>query len=139
MQTYLKAQLGTRRGDEWFSAYTVTRGKLVSANFGEIKGIEPEPLDHGEEHVNNVLSNACDHRIREHKELHGVSGVELYCLGMFILFHDVGNLYGRKEHGSNVFQVFDWARGTDAGVRRERTLVLSAARAHTRAGRRWHP
>ncbi len=130
MQKRLKAQLGAETGRQWYSAYVLTRGKLVDQIFSEIKGVEPNLSDHGEKHINNVLSNACDLVSENHKE-HGLSGVDLCCLGMFILFHDVGNLFGRDDHRSNVSKVYDWARGTDASLRRERTLVLSAACAHT--------
>jgi hypothetical protein len=50
---------------------------------------------------------------------------------MCILFHDVGNLFGREDHHKRIGEVYDWARGSDAVLRREKTLVLRAAAAHT--------
>jgi hypothetical protein len=124
MQKRLKAQIGPEQGGAWFSIYSATRSKLVDQIFSEIKGIVPSLSDHGEKHINNVLNNACDLLSEKHKS-HGLSGIDLYCLGMFILFHDVGNLFGRENHQHNVSQVYDWARGTDSSLRHERTLVVS--------------
>lgn len=130
MRNRLRADLDRAKGDEWFSVYGATKPKLVQGIYGEIKGIQPGISDHSEQHINNVLDNACELISDNHKS-HGLSGVELYCLGMFILFHDVGNLFGREGHQNKISEVYDWARGADASVRHERTLVLSAASAHT--------
>lgn len=130
MQKRLRADLDREQGDEWFSVYVATKPKVVSGICREIKGIQPGISDHSEDHINNVLENACDLISDDHKS-HGLSGVELYCLGMFILFHDVGNLFGRESHQNKISEAYDWARGTDASIRHERTLVLVAASAHT--------
>ena len=60
-----------------------------------------------------------------------LSGIEMYCLGMFILFHDTGNVYGRKNHHKKVGRVFDCIRDKDISLRHEKTLVVRATSAHT--------
>ena len=55
----------------------------------------------------------------------------MYCLGMLILFHDVGNVFGREDHRNKVAKVFDHIRGSRASLRREKTLVVKATWAHT--------
>ena len=55
----------------------------------------------------------------------------MYFLGMLILFHDAGNVYGRSEHHKKDAQIFDRIRGTAQSVLHEKTLVVRATRAHT--------
>ena len=59
----------------------------------------------------------------------------MYCLGMFILFHDVGNVFGREGHQNKVAKVFDRIRGKNASLRREKTMVVRATCAHTGTAR----
>jgi hypothetical protein len=118
------------RGLEFFAEYEATRTQLVESIFGEIKGIQPDLSDHGPDHIANVQENAYQ-LLSDHHDLHKLKALDLYCLGMAILFHDVGNLFGRKHHQKEVGKVFDWARGTDAKIRHERTLILRLAGAHT--------
>lgn len=130
MQISLKGSVGDTKGGEMFAVYQVTRNKLLKNVFTEIKGAEPQLSDHGPDHIANVLDNA-HALLRENGSLKELTGVEMYLLGMMILFHDVGNLYGRKNHHTKIAEIFDWARGTAPGVRHEKVLVLNAARAHT--------
>lgn len=130
MQAKLRAQLSMERAEELFAIYQTTRTKLLENVYAEIKGAEPALSDHGPRHIENVLDNAY-HLLEENGMITCLSGVELYVLGMMILFHDVGNLYGRINHHKKIAEIYDWARGTAASVRREKVLVISAARAHT--------
>lgn len=117
-------------GNRYSSGYTLARSKLTDDIFREIKGIEADLSDHSADHIDNVLGNVAKLITLDHKA-HGLSAIELYCLGTFVLFHDVGNLFGRADHNKNVSEVYDWVRGTASSIQHEKTLVLSAAAAHT--------
>ena len=95
-----------------------------------IQGSEPNLSDHGARHVSNVQENAID-LLSDDGIIRNLSGIEMYCLGMFILFHDTGIVYGRICHNKNVGKVFDRIRGTNASLLREKTLVLRATGAHS--------
>jgi hypothetical protein len=56
---------------------------------------------------------------------------ELYILAVAILFHDVGNLHGRKDHQKKVAGIYAAARGSASRFRNERNTVLAIAGAHT--------
>ena len=118
------------------AAYSSTLEYLKNNIYEEIRGAEPQLTDHGSRHIANVQRNilallgdgeATDGETAT-KE---VSGVELYLLAMATLFHDVGNIHGRRDHQRNIGAIFDDARGTSAATRREKTLVLRACAAHT--------
>ena len=115
------------------SAYDSSRTKLVENIYGEIKRAEPDLSDHGERHIDNVLDNTF-YLLAEDEKLVSISAIEAYCLGMFILFHDVGNLYGRENHNNKITDIFGCVRGNGADILPERRLVLTATRAHTGIG-----
>jgi hypothetical protein len=126
----LEAELSSGEAARYYGIYEETRRKLIYNIYGAIAGANKDLSDHGEKHIENVMHNARK-LISSDNEIHKLSALDLYCLAMFILFHDVGNLFGREDHRTKVGEVFDFARGTGADVRRERTLVLRAAMAHT--------
>lgn len=118
------------KGKELASAYEQTQSRLEREVYPHIQGAEPNFSDHGETHVSNVKQNAI-RLLSDDGIITDLSGIEMYCLGMFIIFHDAGNVYGRKDHHKNVARIFDSIRGTDTSLRRERTLIVRATRAHT--------
>lgn len=126
----LIAELGEAKGASMFADYVTTRDKLVDNIFKEIKGVEPDLSDHDADHIADVLENArC--LLSVDPKRHELTATDLYCLGMAILFHDVGNLIVRDGHHMAIGDIFDWARGTGDKVRREKTLILRIVRAHT--------
>ncbi len=119
------------QGRRLVGAYELTRSALMQDVYPNIQGQEPSLSDHGINHVLNVQQNAIrllssDGTIKEE-----LSGIEMYCLGMCILFHDVGNVYGRENHQNKVADVFDQIRGTNNKLLHEKTLIIRATRAHT--------
>ena len=118
------------KGRELFSAYEQTKSKLEKGVYKDIRGAEPNFTDHGITHVSNVQENAT-YLLSNDGIITDLSGIEMYCLGMFILFHDTGIVYGRKNHHKKVAKVFDRIRGTDTSLLREKTLVVRATGAHT--------
>ena len=115
--------------DKLHGAYLTTKAKLVEQVYDNIAGAEPDLTDHGIRHVDNVLSNAL--RLLGNEGDQTLSGRELYCLGMSVLFHDAGNLYGRDGHRDRVSRLHDKIRGADKSLLHEKTLIVRAARAHT--------
>lgn len=129
MRSGLRIQFGDQKAEEIFAVYQTTRTKLIDSVLPEIKGAESQLSDHGAGHISNVLDNS--YSLLSESGLNYLTGIELYLLGIIILFHDVGNLYGRQDHHKKVAEIFDWARGTEPSVRREKSLVLAAIKAHT--------
>ena len=129
MLSRLKTQLDDQKGEETYAVYQTTRTRLIDNVLAEFKGADSQLSDHGPRHIENVLDNA--YFLLSDSALNYLTGIEAYLLGIIILFHDVGNLYGRMNHHKKVAEIFDWARGTGPSVRREKALVLAAIKAHT--------
>ena len=122
-------ELGEQHGNSMLASFVTTRDKVLK-EIRQIPGVEPNLSDHGPDHIADVMDNA-QMLISNNFVVHGFSAIDLYVLALVILFHDVGNLFGRENHHVRIGLVFDWARGTAPEVRREKTLVIKAARAHT--------
>ena len=118
------------KGSELASAYEQAQARLKQEVYEEIKGTEPSLSDHGPRHIANVQKNVTL-LLSNDGIIESLSGIEMYCLGMCILFHDAGNIFGRDGHHNKVAEIFDSIRGKDASLLREKTLVVRAARAHT--------
>ncbi len=118
------------KGHELASAYEHTQAKLQQEVYEKIPGAEPSLSDHGPRHVANVQQNAI-RLLSNDGVIKDLSGIEMYCLGMCILFHDAGNIFGRKDHHNKIAQVFDSIRGKQSSLRHEKALVMNAASAHT--------
>ena len=123
----LKNELGDENGDEYFSRYVVARTTLLEDVLPQICGKEPNLTDHGPDHVRNVLNNVSD-------LLQGAPDyfkiIELYLLGLGVLFHDVGNLEGRSEHNRRIARFYDFVR---QGIQfaQEKSLVVQISQAHS--------
>jgi len=129
LEQRLNTELDGALASKYMSAYTQAKHKLTTQIYDEVKGVQPALSDHSDRHIDNVLKN-CGRLISLIHETHNLTSVDLYCLAMIVLFHDVGNLFGRDDHQKKVGEIFDWVRGTTSDLRHERTLVLKAARAH---------
>jgi HD superfamily phosphodiesterase len=120
-------QLGKEPGEERFALYLAARKALVEEVLPQIKAVQPNLTDHGPEHVRNVLDNA--HRLLG-AGISDLTGLELYCLILAILFHDVGNVLGRDEHQKKVAKVYDFVRSKGQANKPEKYIVLKSAEAH---------
>lgn len=125
----LKGDCDAPLASKLHSAYDSTKAKLREQVYDNIGAAEPNLTDHGIRHVDNVLTNAL--RLLGDNGAEALSGRDLYCLGMSILFHDAGNVWGREGHHDKVSRLHDEIRGTNGSLRREKTLIVRAARAHT--------
>lgn len=119
------------RATAFMAAYDKALDYLDRNVYPEIKAAEPNLTDHGPRHIDNIQDNILRLLGDSEEQRATLSGAEMYCLAMFTLFHDVGNVDQREDHHRNIGKVFDAARGTDPSVRREKTLVLRACAAHT--------
>jgi hypothetical protein len=97
LQDALCQQLGASDGDRLWRRYAHAKHKLFEDVLPNIKGVEPNLTDHGGRHIENVLSNA--HRLVQDEQ---ISALDLYLLCQSILFHDAGNVGGRKDHQKRV-------------------------------------
>ena len=109
--------------------YEQAQQKLQYEVYPNISGAEPDLSDHGATHIVNVKQNATL-LLGEHGIVTSLSGIEMYCLGMLILFHDAANVLGRQDHHKRVAEIFDEIRPGPA-TRHEKSLVVRATHAHT--------
>lgn len=126
----LSEDLKQPEAEAHYRLYQNDKEKLTKHIYAEIKGVQEDRSDHGADHVDHVLGNV-RYLITDDYDTHGLSGIELYLLGISVLWHDVGNLFGRAEHNRKISEVFDWVRGTDAAFRREKALLQQIIAAHT--------
>lgn len=130
-QKRLIEERGQAEGEEKFALYLTARKKLLEDVLEEIKIAEPKLTDHGPKHIANVLQNA-QRLLGDDVKL--LSGTELYCLILSILFHDVGNVLGRDGHQLNIGKVYDHVRQPDASHRQEQLILLQIVAAHCGEG-----
>lgn len=122
------ASLAASKGAELMADYVSARRYVVEEVVEHIGTAEPNLTDHGARHLEDVM--------RRVNDLIGYnpnyfSPPELYVLAISILFHDVGNLHGRKEHQQKIASIYGAVRGDASRFRNERTAVLTIAGAHT--------
>lgn len=128
LEDSLKQEFGNDEGEKWFSKYVSARDYLIQNVYDQIKGSEPQLSDHGARHIANVLKNV-DFILKDtYKSL---SSLNLYCLGIIVLFHDVGNIHGRRDHHMKIADVYNKCRSQKPEFNQERYCVLTAAKAHT--------
>ena len=123
----LKKEFGNERGAEYVALYVTARKVLLEDVLEEIRGAEPHLTDHGPKHIRHVLENAF--KLLE-GDLNYFDPLEHYILGLSVLFHDVGNLHGRKKHNIRIAQFYDHVRSGSEHAH-EKALVVRIAKAHT--------
>lgn len=125
----LREELGESIGSCRFGYYTTSRQNLLTSVLPEISRIQTGLTDHGPEHISDVLENAFE---LLGDDISYLNSMELYCLVMSILFHDVGNFYDREEHRKLISPIFDKARGLDFGneYTEEKKIILDICKAH---------
>ncbi|KMN02953.1 HD domain-containing protein [Pseudomonas psychrophila] len=114
-------------GDALWGRYISARTLLVGQILPWIRTKEPNLTDHGPDHIRNVLDNAY-HLLGDAERL---NTEELYILCQSILFHDVGNIFGRKKHNLNINSVYGEVFNKLWLNRQEMALVVSIGRSHS--------
>jgi hypothetical protein len=129
METALIDQFGASTGRKYYTQYETARDYLIDQVFPQIRGKEPSLTEHDATHIQNVLTNA-EHLLGDSRAFRGI---DLYCLGLVILFHDVGNIAGRKghHHYNRIATVYNQVRSLQPKYNHERNVVLTAAAAHS--------
>ncbi len=131
MQQALESELNQADAENFYSQYISARRILLKDIYGEIRGAEPNLTDHGADHIQNVLKNLEALLPPPEMEDH-FTALELYLLGLTVLFHDVGNLEGRAEHNKRIARFYDYVRrDSPERIMNEKRLVIAAAKAHT--------
>lgn len=83
--------------------------------------------DHGPEHIATVIVRASE---LVEAEFCTLSAYEVYLLLMAIHFHDVGNIFGRKDHATKAKDAMKWLGDSAGRDEFEKKLILQIARAH---------
>lgn len=132
MKTYFISEIGETKGEELFTDYTSIRNTMESDNFfREIKGQEPSLSDHSEKHIQDVFDRTF--KLIGDTNFRDLAVSEVYCLALMILFHDVGNIYGRNGHESieKIADVYNQYRQNFKNYREEKRLITLGASAHS--------
>ena len=107
--------------------YVGARTILLEEVLEEVRGSEPDLTDHGPRHIAHVLANVF--KLLD-GDLDHFTPIEHYVLALSVLFHDVGNVYGRKGHNKRIGRVYDHVRRADKFAQ-EKALIVQIAQAHT--------
>jgi hypothetical protein len=132
MKDYFIANLGESEGQNLYTDYEKLRNELVKDNFfKEIKINEPFLSDHSERHIMDVQNRA--YKLIGDFEEQSLSAMDVYCLALMILFHDVGNIFGRKGHDSipKIAEVYNKYRTMHQNYGEERRVITTGASAHS--------
>lgn len=127
LEKSLKTNLGEESGSAYFARYVEARTALLENVLDKINGAQPELTDHGPDHIRHVLENV--HALLEVTPEY-FRPIELYVLGLGVLFHDVGNLEGREGHSRRVARFYDFVR-PQADRQQEKSLVVQICGAHS--------
>jgi len=109
------------------SRYVMARSVLLHNVYEEIRGSEPDLTDHGPRHIRHVLENVF--KLLKH-DFNYFRPMEHYVLGLGVLFHDVGNLHGRKNHDKRIARFYDHVRSGHEFAQ-EKSLVVRVSQAHS--------
>jgi hypothetical protein len=130
LESYLVRDLGEETGKSYYANYQQAKTYLSKNILPEIKAIEPSLTDHSEKHIENVLNNVWHLLDIENNDNIKLTCYDIYILCLSVLFHDVGNINGRKDHNKKVTDIYNLARGNAPQNFSERALILKATRAH---------
>jgi len=126
----LVKQLGKQKGKEKYARYTSAKSYLCENVYDQIQNHGSEGLtDHSAKHVSNVIDCAAK-LMGDVKGDPVYTGIDCYCLLLAILFHDVGNIYGRDDHQNKIDEVYSAALNSTSKHRAEKILIKSIVGAH---------
>ncbi|MFZ3084283.1 HD domain-containing protein [Rhodoferax ferrireducens] len=134
----IKNKLG-ERGKRLWTNYEATRTEVVDHVLPWIKNQAPDLTDHGIDHIQDVIDRASElmgfinqYCIEaERPIMHDFTPDEMYVLLCGLLFHDVGNIFGRNKHNLKIADVWSklptWGSWTD----NDRNIIIEVGRAHS--------
>lgn len=117
--------------DALYNKYVSVRDAMYEDGFfSEIKGVEQSLSDHSEKHIQDVFERA--YKVIG-SDFSYFNETEIYCLALMILFHDVGNIYGRKDHESKkkIAEIYNKYRANHENFGNERRIIVTGASAHS--------
>lgn len=95
--------------EDFWHRYQSVKSYLSTEYYPWIQANCPFFTDHGEQHINSVIQ-AASLLLKEHLGAQGeskLSTLDLFLILSGILWHDVGNVYGRSEHAGRVAVMTD--------------------------------
>ena len=123
-------QFAPDKGRALASSYDQSQSKYPRDVYDNIQGKERRLTDLGARHISNVLDNLIC-LFSDDAVIRNPRGIERSFLGMLVLFHDTGNIYGRTGHHKRIGRIFDRIGGTSANIQHEKAPFSRAIRAHT--------
>jgi hypothetical protein len=125
-------------GEKLWTLYQQTRNELVTEVLPWIAKYGEGLTDHGVEHIRNVINNASrllgfKNHFDGYKTIpySDVSPHEMLILLAGLLWHDVGNIYGRERHNQKILEVWNKLPSWQSWGSHERQIVIEVGRAHS--------
>lgn len=127
-----------REESDYFHIYMTVRSRLAKSYFPFIGNVQPFRTEHGLLHINRILEKLSRFLephlpLPEHSSARIIDLENLNLLINAVLWHDVGNLYGRINHEKNIRNTFDQVK-TFLYDSPYQEWILKIAEAHTGIG-----
>lgn len=134
----VKSKLG-ERGKQLWTTYEATRHEVVRQVLPWIQNEARDLTDHGVDHIQDVMDRAAEllgfsnHYCEESDRaiVHDFTPYEMYVLLCGLLFHDVGNIFGRTKHNLKIADVWTKLPTWKAWKDIDRNIVIDVGRAHS--------
>ncbi len=118
--------------EDFWHRYETIKAYLSTEYYPWIQANCPFFTDHGEQHISSVIQ-AGSLLLKEHLGLQGkskLSTLDLFLILSGILWHDVGNVYGRSEHAARVATMTDEIKKLAFPTPEIHRLVYEISKAH---------
>ncbi len=105
-------EMCNRSNPLYFSTYSLVKSRLEKSYFPYLRDVQPFKTDHGIGHVDRILEKF-SHFLNPHLPVSGnpreriIDLENLNLLMHAVLWHDLGNLFGRIDHPQNIKKVFN--------------------------------
>lgn len=100
-----------------YHVYQAAKSRLQTRYYPYVRDREPYMTDHGPGHIERVLEKLggllAYHIPRPGAEFPSERLLNLYELNLLlsaVIWHDIGNLYGRSDHANSIHRIFDQVR-----------------------------
>jgi hypothetical protein len=123
----LCCQFDEAQADGYYTRYKNIRNNLVKDIYSENAAAAPNLSKHDPSHVVDVMKSI--HKVIGDK-YDSLTGMDLYFLGLIVLFHDSGIIKGRENHHAEqrIKSIYDSTQASDKAMyKQERKLVVMAA------------
>lgn len=105
-------EMCSRNNVLYFYAYSLVKSRLEKSYFPYLRDVQPFKTDHGIGHIDRILEKF-SHFLMPHLPVSGnpqerIIDIEnLNLLMHAVLWHDLGNLFGRINHPQNIKKIFN--------------------------------